>query len=161
MKTQKLMKFGESKQQCCVLVYSGIHYDRVAFSYSEFPHTTAALPPELDRTVWSTGDVDVLHKAQQLVQRLHAAHYYTDTDGLILKCDVAGCDWIGNGQLDGRRHAELTGHVDLSEITEPGGENTLRSCETSGCDFIGLGDQAIREHRGSTGHERYSVIADC
>ncbi|KAM4062248.1 OTU-like cysteine protease [Hirsutella rhossiliensis] len=161
VQTQRLITFGELKQHRCILVYSGIHYDRVAFSYSEFPHNVATLPPEVDRTVWSTSDADVLLKAQQLVQKLHVAHYYTDTNGLILKCDVAGCDWIGNGQLEGRKHAELTGHIELSEITEPDGDNKLRRCEASGCDFMGLEDWAIQQHRDSTGHERYSDIADC
>lgn len=118
------------------------------------------LPPEVDRTVWSTSDADVLLKAHKLVQKLHAAHYYTDTDGLILKCDVPGCDWIGSGQLEGRKHAERTGHIELSEITEPGGDNSLRRCEAPDCEFMCLTDRAVQQHRSSTGHERYSIIAD-
>ncbi|KAF4512150.1 hypothetical protein G6O67_001326 [Ophiocordyceps sinensis] len=160
VQTEKLITFGESKQRRCILVYSGIHYDRVAFSYSEFPHNITMLPPEVDRTVWSTSDADVLLKAHKLVQKLHAAHYYTDTDGLILKCDVPGCDWIGSGQLEGRKHAERTGHIELSEITEPGGDNSLRRCEAPDCEFMCLTDRAVQQHRSSTGHERYSIIAD-
>ncbi|KHO01123.1 Ovarian tumor, otubain [Metarhizium album ARSEF 1941] len=57
---QNLMTFGEGKQDRCILVYSGIHYDRVAFSYSDFPHNVASLPPEMDRSIWPTDDSEVL-----------------------------------------------------------------------------------------------------
>ncbi|PNY30015.1 Ubiquitin thioesterase otu1 [Tolypocladium capitatum] len=160
-KTQNLINFGEMKRDRCVLVYSGIHYDRVAFSYSDFPHDVTSLPPDMDRTLWPTDDAEILHKTQQLVQKLHAAHYYTDTEGLVLKCDVPGCDWVGSGQLEGRRHAELTGHIELSEITDSEGDSVLRRCDAPRCDFIGQGDRAVRRHRDDTGHERYSVIPDC
>ena len=154
------MKFGEVKQDRCILVYSGIHYDRVAFSYSDFPHETTSLPPEMDRTMWPTGDDEILEKTQQLVQKLNTAHYYTDTEGLILRCDVPGCDWIGSGQLEGRKHAEQTGHVSLSEIRDAEEDNTLRTCETPGCGFMGQGDRAVRQHRSDTGHEQFLIIPD-
>ena len=160
MKGQNLMNFGEDKKDRCVLVYSGIHYDRVAFSFTEPPHNVATLPPEMDRTVWPTDDDEVLRKTEALVQKLNKAHYYTDTEGLILKCDVPGCDWIGSGQLEGRKHAEQTGHVDLSEIRDTEGDNVLRSCDAPGCDFMGQGDRAIRQHSIDTGHEKFSVIPD-
>lgn len=156
---QGLMKFGEDKQDRCILVYSGIHYDRVAFSYSEYPHKEASLPPEMDRTLWPADDDEVLGKAQELVGKLNAAHYYTDTNALILKCDVPGCDWIGSGQLAGRKHAEQTGHVELSEIQ--GDEDTaLQKCDSPGCDFMAQGETMVKLHRLDTGHAHYSVIPD-
>ncbi|KAM6536536.1 ubiquitin-specific protease otu1 [Fusarium falciforme] len=159
VQAQNLINFGEEKRDRCILVYSGIHYDRVAFSYSEYPHDAPSLPPEMDRTVWPIDDDEVLEQAHKLVKKLNAAHYYTDTEGLILKCDVPGCDWIGSGQLEGRKHAELTGHVDLSEIQDEG-DNVLRKCDTFGCHFIGQGDRAMREHTVDTAHERFSIIPD-
>lgn len=114
----------------------------------------------MDRTVWPITDEEILARTQQLVQRLNEAHYYTDTDGLILKCDVPGCEWIGSGQTEGQKHAEQTGHVDLSEIRDVEGENVLRSCDTPGCDFMGQGDGNIRRHRMDTGHDKFSVIPD-
>ncbi len=157
---QNLMNFGENKRDKCILVYSGIHYDRIAFTYSEFPHNVATLPPEMDRTLWPAEDEEVLGKARELVGKLNAAHYYTDTEGLILKCDVPGCDWIGSGQAEGRKHAEQTGHVELSEIRDTQEENVLRRCNSPGCDFIGQGDIQIRRHAVDTGHEHFSVIPD-
>ncbi|KAF4993804.1 hypothetical protein FDECE_13307 [Fusarium decemcellulare] len=159
LKVQNVINFGEDKRDRCILVYSGIHYDRVAFSYSEYPHDSPTLPPEMDRTVWPTDDDEVLEQTKKLVKKLNAAHYYTDTEGLILKCDVPGCDWIGSGQLEGRKHAEQTGHVDMSEIQDEG-DNVLRKCDTPGCDFMGQGDRAMRQHSADTAHERFSIIPD-
>ena len=66
------MRFGEAKDLRCILVYSGIHYDRVALSPSEPPHTSSQLPPEVDQTVWPTSDDAVLAQTQRLVEKLHA-----------------------------------------------------------------------------------------
>lgn len=154
------MDFGEHKRDMCILVYSGIHYDRVAFTYTEFPHKSASLPPDMDRTIWPTSDAEVLEKSKELVKKLNSAHYYTDTEGLILKCDIPGCDWIGSGQAEGSKHAQQTGHFELSEIKDTEGDNVLRRCDESGCDFIGQGDKTIRQHATDTGHERWSIIPD-
>lgn len=140
-------------------MYSGIHYDRVAFSCTDPPYNSPTLPPEYDQAVWPTGDDDVLKKTKELIQKLNKAHYYTDTNGLILRCDVPGCDWIGSGQLEGQKHAEATGHVDLSEIQDEG-DSILRKCDAPGCDFIGQGDKAVRQHRADTAHQSFSVIHD-
>ncbi|CAG1965168.1 unnamed protein product [Fusarium graminearum] len=159
VQTQSKIEFGEEKQDRCILVYSGIHYDRVAFSCTDPPYNSPTLPPEYDQAVWPTGDDDVLKKTKELIQKLNKAHYYTDTNGLILRCDVPGCDWIGSGQLEGQKHAEATGHVDLSEIQDEG-DSILRKCDAPGCDFIGQGDKAVRQHRADTAHQSFSVIHD-
>lgn len=157
--TQTKIDFGEEKRDRCILLYSGIHYDRVAFSYCDPPYNSPSFPPELDRTIWPTDDNEVLKKSEELVKKLNKAHYYTDTDGLILKCDVPGCEWIGSGQREGQKHAAATGHVALSEIQDEG-ENVLRRCDTFGCDFIGQGDRAVKQHRTDTAHQSFSVILD-
>jgi ubiquitin thioesterase OTU1 len=114
----------------------------------------------MDRTVWPTTDDEILQKTRELVRKLNEAHYYTDPDSFILRCNVPGCDWIGNGQLEGNKHAKQTGHVDLSEIKDVEGDNVLRRCDAPGCDFIGQGDRAIRQHGTDTGHKKFSVIPD-
>lgn len=157
---KNLIAFGEDKSQRCVLVYSGIHYDRVAFSLSDYPFDEPTLPPETDRTLWSTDDDDILAMSEKLVQKLHNAHYFTDMDGLILKCDVPGCGWIGSGEIEGRKHAEMTGHVDLSEVQDIEGDNMLRTCSAPGCDFMGVGDKAVRQHTADSGHVKFSIIPD-
>ncbi|ATY64824.1 Ovarian otubain [Cordyceps militaris] len=160
LQTQNIISFGEGKRDQCILVYSGIHYDRIAFSYSEYPYTDAMLPPEMDRTTWPVEDEEVLTKAAELVGKLHGAHYFTNMDGLVLKCDVDGCGWIGSGQAEGQRHAEETGHTQLSEIVDTQTDAILRKCNMRGCEFIGQGDSAARRHSHDTGHENYSVIED-
>lgn len=160
VETQNPISFGEGKRDQCILVYSGVHYDRIAFSYSEYPHTAPMLPIEMDRTVWPIEDEEVLIKAQELVGKLHGAHYYTNMDGLLLKCDIADCAWIGSGQAEGQRHAAETGHAQLSEIVDKQTDAVLRKCNIRGCDFMGQGDVATRRHSQDTGHESYSVIED-
>jgi len=157
VQAQNLINFGEDKRERCILVYSGIHYDRVAFTYATYP---TDLPPELDRTIWPTDDDDVITKTHELVQKLHDAHYYTDPSGLILKCDVPDCGWIGSGQVAGQRHAQETGHFELSEIRDLEEDNVLRSCNNPGCSFIGQGEVAARKHRDDTGHKHFSIIPD-
>lgn len=158
--TQNLISFGEGKRDQCILVYSGIHYDRIAFSYSEQPYNEPTLPPDMDRTTWPVDDQKIHGMAKDLVQKLHDAHYFTDIDGLVLKCDVAGCGWIGSGQIEGQKHAEVTGHTDLSEVQDTEAEAILRRCNIPGCDFMGQGDKSTRQHSQDTGHESYSVIED-
>ncbi|KAH7322982.1 OTU-like cysteine protease [Stachybotrys elegans] len=136
VQAENLISFGEGKEERCILVYSA------------------------DITKWSTSDDEVLDKALELVKKLNAAHYYTDTEGLILRCDVPGCEWIGSGQLEGRKHAEKTGHVQLSEIRDNEEDNTLRSCDTPGCSFMGQGTRAMSQHTTDTGHKGFSVIPD-
>lgn len=114
----------------------------------------------MDRTTWPVEDEEVLIKAKDLVGKLHGAHYFTNMDGLVLKCDVAGCGWIGSGQADGQRHAEETGHTQLSEIIDTQTDAVLRKCNVRGCDFIGQGDSAARQHSQDTRHDSYSVIED-
>lgn len=118
------------------------------------------LPPEMDRTTWPVEDEEVIAKAKELVQKLNAAHYYTNMDGLILRCDVAGCGWIGSGQIEGQKHAEATGHTQLSEVLDTDTDGILRKCNTFGCEFIGQGDSATMQHSQNTGHESFSIIED-
>ncbi|CEJ82853.1 hypothetical protein VHEMI02899 [[Torrubiella] hemipterigena] len=118
VQTKNNIIFGENNSQRCILVYSGIHYDRIAFSYSDYPHKYANLPPELDRALWPADDADVLNKASSLVEILHQTHYYTDFQSLVLKCNIPGCNWIGAGQREGQKHADETGHTSLSEIED-------------------------------------------
>lgn len=151
---QHLINFGEEKKNRCILIYSGIHYDRVAFSSSDHPHG------DTDITIWPTTDSEILEKTRLLVRKLNAGQYYTDTQGLVLKCDQAGCGWIGNGQLAAKQHADLTGHVGMTEIPDLDEDDVLRMCSIPGCNFIGQGRRAIVQHEGDTGHHKFDIIPD-
>lgn len=156
VKGQSLLTFGENKDTRCLLVYSGIHYDRVALSPSEPPHTHSDLPPELDQTMWPTSDDEVLAMTRQLVAELNRMHYYTDPSEILLRCDAPGCDWMGSGERAGRQHAEQTGHTALSEIED----NALLKCNAFGCDWLGSGEREAKKHTSDTGHGSLSVIPD-
>lgn len=110
--------------------------------------------------MWETTDDEVLAKTHELVRKLNQAHYFTDTEGLVLKCDVPGCDWIGSGQAEGSKHAQQTGHFELSEIRDVEDDNVLRQCDAPGCGFMGQGEKIVRQHTADTGHQKFNVIPD-
>lgn len=156
VKDQQKYEFGEDKESRCILVYSGIHYDRVALSPSDPPYEQSDLPPELDRTIWPTDDEDVVVKAYDLLARLHEMHYYTDPAEILLRCNVPGCEWMGSGERAGAQHAQQTGHTALSEIED----NALLKCNTAGCDWLGSGEKEAKKHTSDSGHASLAVIPD-
>ncbi|KAI9052533.1 hypothetical protein LZ554_003876 [Drepanopeziza brunnea f. sp. 'monogermtubi'] len=103
----RIDKFNEGAENRCILVYSGIHYDTVA----ESPMPT---DPECDQKVWPTTDDTILSKALELCQKLKAKHYFTDTGGMAIRCNVCGSIVYGQGQASG--HAERFGHYDMEEV---------------------------------------------
>jgi ubiquitin thioesterase OTU1 len=162
VKEKNLMRFGEHKSARCILVYSGIHYDRVAFSPSEPPYRVSLLPPEIDRTLWDTTDDAILAQTHRLVEKLHEIHYYTDPSEILLRCDHPGCDWIGSGESMGQRHARETGHHSLSEIDDTQDDKDggmILRCQHAGCDWLG-GIQAAKTHATDTGHTKTAIIPD-
>jgi ubiquitin thioesterase OTU1 len=84
-------------------------------SPSEPPYTKADSPPELDRRVWDFDDDEILVKAQDLCKKLQAQHYFTDTGGMAIKCQI--CGWVGYGEGQAQGHASQTGHYDMEEQT--------------------------------------------
>jgi ubiquitin thioesterase OTU1 len=155
-KEKNLIQFGEGKSSRCILVYSGVHYDRVAFSFSDPPYKESTLPPELDTTIWDVEDQEILVKTHELVEALHKIHYYTDTNEILLRCEAPGCEWIGSGEREGRKHAEKTGHTKLTEVED----NSLLKCNDPNCDWLGSGEKEASQHRSDTGHTSWSVIPD-
>lgn len=103
-------RYGEGKETRCLLLYSGIHYDRIAFTMD------LSLPVDFDEVKWDTADDMVLQMAQQLAKQLKDQHYFTDTTDFLLKCDVPGCQWIGEGAHMAQKHMKETGHSALSEM---------------------------------------------
>ena len=112
----RIDRFNEEAPMRCILVYSGIHYDTIAQSPSDPPHTKADSPPELDKKVWDKDDDDILFKAQELCRILQGQHYFTDTGGMALKCQE--CGWVGYGEGQANTHAEQTKHYNMEEVTE-------------------------------------------
>lgn len=107
-------RFNEGRPTRCIIVYSGIHYDTIVQSPSDYPHTKADSPPEFDQRVWDTDDDDILLKALELCKKLQDKHYFTDTGGMPIKCNICGVVSYGEGQASG--HAMATGHFDMQEM---------------------------------------------
>ncbi|KAH7376586.1 OTU-like cysteine protease [Plectosphaerella cucumerina] len=156
VKQQRAYYLGENKKQRCILVYSGIHYDRVGLSPTEPPHTSSDLPPEVDQTSWATDDQAVVNRALELAAILNKMHYYTDPAEILLRCNAFGCEWIGSGERAGALHAQSTGHTDLEEIKD----DQLLRCNTPGCDWLGTGEKAAKQHKSDSGHTSLSEIKD-
>lgn len=116
VKTGRVDRYGENKSLRCILCYSGIHYDRIAFSYCPPPYTSTDLPVEADVTTWPTEDDDILQKAVQLSRKLKEMNYFTDTTNFLVKCDTPGCNWIGEGAAKAQEHMKQSGHTKLSEM---------------------------------------------
>ncbi|KAL2132867.1 hypothetical protein VTI74DRAFT_3213 [Chaetomium olivicolor] len=108
VKSLRIDRFGEGKANRVIILYSGIHYDRIAFCMD------LSYPVEVDVTRWSTDDEEVLDKARQLAERLQRMHYYTDTTDFVIKCEV--CNWIGQGTKDAAKHERETGHGRFGEM---------------------------------------------
>jgi ubiquitin thioesterase OTU1 len=108
-------KYNEGALTRCILVYSGIHYDTIACSPSDYPHNIASNPPEFDTRMWDSDDSEILEKAKALCKKLNAKHYYTDTGGMAIKCKICGIVVYGEAQAG--THAQQTGHYDMAEVT--------------------------------------------
>lgn len=103
--------YGLDKDTRCILLYSGIHYDRIAQTFD------LGLPVDMDVTQWRVDDDGVLVKAKELADKLKGARYYTDTQTMAIRCEVSGCEnWLGSGQKDMIKHTKETGHTAFSEL---------------------------------------------
>ncbi|OCL14083.1 zinc finger protein [Glonium stellatum] len=106
-------RFNEGKEKRCILVYSGIHYDTIALSPSDPPHTKADLGAEFDQKIFDADDEEVLEKARDLCRVLQQKHYFTDTQKFDIACNQ--CGWKGKGENDAVKHATETNHYDFGE----------------------------------------------
>lgn len=113
VQTLRVDRFNEGPPTRCILVYSGIHYDTIALSPSEPPFTHADAPPEFDTKVFESVDPLVLEKALELCQVLQGKHYYTDTTGFQLRCNICGGTFVG--EKGATQHAAQSGHYDFGE----------------------------------------------
>ena len=97
------------------MIYSGIHYDAITFTPLE-PDTSAEYPYDLsfDQTQFiKTTDGYALAAALELRQKLHAKHYYTDTAGFALRCEI--CKKALKGEKEAQAHAKQTAHTSFGE----------------------------------------------
>ena len=113
VQTLRIDRYNDGRPTRCILVYSGIHYDTIALSPSDPPHKQAYAPPEFDTKVFDALDDVVLQNAVELCAVLQGRHYYTDTAGFTLRCNV--CGFSAMGEHGATEHAKKTGHMDFGE----------------------------------------------
>ncbi|GAA5843923.1 hypothetical protein JCM3766R1_006105 [Sporobolomyces carnicolor] len=116
VQTGRVDKFGEGSgyQNCVLIVYSGIHYDALTFSFA--PPTATLFPPDLsfDTTIFANPvDPSIFAAATRLVETLRKSHSYTDTATFSLRCEV--CREAIKGEKEARQHASRTGHQSFGE----------------------------------------------
>jgi len=108
-----LLISGESYPNRCILIYSGIHYDSLAFSY-------ASEVPDLDVTVFQiipASEPDyaaILKAAKQMTQDLKKRGYNVDTATFNIVCEQCGKGFIG--EKEAIKHANETGHTEFGQI---------------------------------------------
>lgn len=98
------------------LADSGIHYDAVTFTPLE-PTGSETYPYslEFDQTIFSKEmEGFALSAAMQLARKLRERHYYTDTAGFALRCEV--CKTALKGEKEAQAHAKKTGHASFGEF---------------------------------------------
>ncbi|KAH7018342.1 uncharacterized protein B0I36DRAFT_335798 [Microdochium trichocladiopsis] len=117
VKTNNIYRYGEGMgyQQRCILVYSNIHYDRIAESL-----VPGSADVDFEVVRWDIeGSDGYLIKAQELCRILREEHhYFTDTSEFVVTCNE--CGWVGQGEKQLVQHSSRTGHTDISEIADHG-----------------------------------------
>jgi ubiquitin thioesterase OTU1 len=109
VQTLRADKYNETAPSRCFIVYSGIHYDTIAFSVE--PRM-----PEFDEKVFTSPVADqVLSHAISLCRKLQEKHYFTDTGGFQLRCNDCGANLTG--EAGAMKHATETGHTNFGEAS--------------------------------------------
>ncbi|KAK9321760.1 hypothetical protein V1517DRAFT_261703 [Lipomyces orientalis] len=109
--TGRVDSFNPDRPTFIILVYSGIHYDTVALA----PEGVDGMY-EFDQTVFDNDAAgqQVLTAADDLAALLRRKHYFTDTAGFSIKCEVCGS--VFRGERQAQSHSESTGHAQFQEI---------------------------------------------
>ena len=114
VRTNNIFKFGEDQYDMrCVIIYSDIHYDRVAEVFVDDQEEM-----EFDVTRWAVASSDhILQHTKEMCRKLKEEHhYYTDTSGFVVMCN--DCGWIGQGQKALAEHSLKTKHTNITEIQD-------------------------------------------
>ncbi|CAO3615061.1 unnamed protein product [Cunninghamella echinulata] len=98
VQTGRIDRYGEgSYNERVFVLYSGIHYDAIAFAPIEDS------PPEFDQTRFPVEDESIFKAVQNLASVLRRDHKYTDTANFTLKCETCQTGLVG--EKDAHTHA--------------------------------------------------------
>ncbi|EED14142.1 OTU-like cysteine protease, putative [Talaromyces stipitatus ATCC 10500] len=115
VQTLRVDHFNEGQRTRCFVVYSGIHYDMIAFSPSAPPYTHANASPDFDTRIFDAADPVIMEKALELCRILQQRHYYTNTATFRIRCNTCGGMFVG--EKGATEHATKTGHYDFGEAS--------------------------------------------
>jgi ubiquitin thioesterase OTU1 len=113
VKTQHVYSYGDSYPTRCILVYSGIPYDALAYTF--IPEM-----PDADVTVYEINPLSepryevILTGAKKLARKLKAKGYHVDTATFNIVCEQCGKGFIG--EKEAVKHASETGHTAFGQI---------------------------------------------
>jgi ubiquitin thioesterase OTU1 len=113
VKTQHVYSYGESYPTRCILIYSGIHYDALAYTF--IPEM-----PEADITIYQIDPPGepvyeaILTGAKTMAHKLKERGYNVDTATFNIVCEQCGKGFIG--EKEAVKHAEETGHTAFGQI---------------------------------------------
>ncbi|KAI1080266.1 OTU-domain-containing protein [Whalleya microplaca] len=114
VKTNNVIRYGEGQHELrCILVYSNVHYDRVAEIFVEEQEVM-----EFDVTRWAVESSDhlVAHTKEMCKKLKEEHHYFTDTSDFVVLCN--DCGWMGQGQKALAEHSLKTRHSNITEIAD-------------------------------------------
>lgn len=108
-----LTNVGESYPTRCILLYSGIHYDAISYTY---------LPaiPEADVTIYEISPTselqysNVIAGAREMASKLKERGYHVDTATFNIVCEECGRGF--KGEREAVKHAGETGHTAFGQI---------------------------------------------
>lgn len=107
IKSSRVDTYNAGKPTRCILAYSGIHYDTIAFSAFDSV-------PEEDEKIFLASEDCILDAAKTLCRKLNEKGYYTDTAGMQIRCKDCGIS--STGEAGAAAHAAKTGHYDMEEV---------------------------------------------
>lgn len=113
VQTLRVDRFNEGMPKRCILVYSGIHYDTIALSQSDPYAMGGYAQPEEDVKIFDPKDDVLLAAAVELCAELQKRHYFTDTAGFQVRCNICKKTFVG--EKGATEHASMTGHYDFGE----------------------------------------------
>jgi len=109
IQTENMYVYGETKnyKQRIFLLYDGIHYDCLCLTPIE------GAPEEIDITIFSVNDQNIVNQAKQLTKKLRADKQFTDLEKFTLRCLV--CYKGIQGEKEAQKHAKDTNHTNFAE----------------------------------------------
>ncbi|KAK7918487.1 OTU-like cysteine protease [Apiospora marii] len=99
----------------CVILWSGIHYDRVVETL--FGGAADTGDTEFDVCTWDCATSDhILKGALEMAAILKESNYAHDSNAAVYSCQQ--CGWVGQGEKELIKHCQATSHSEIQTIED-------------------------------------------